>query len=87
MGLVLKVLSWLIVNYFKVFVKIVKNIIVISMLIFGCCLSDINFNLLFVLGYWVDMVCDEDDMILFYLFCLEEEDEGIVEDKVGVNKW
>lgn len=33
------------------------------------------------------MVCDEDDMILFYLFCLEDEDEGIVEDKVGVNKW
>lgn len=68
-------MSWLIVNYFKVFVKIVKNKVIISMLIFGCCLSDINLNFLIVFECGVELVYDEDDMILLYFLCLEDEEE------------
>lgn len=86
MGSASKVSSRPIVNYPKAPVKTAKNTTATSMLISGRCSSDINSNLLSALAHRADMACDEDDMTPLYLPCLEEEDEGTVEDKVGVNK-
>ena len=86
MGSASKVSSRPIVNYPKTPVKTAKNTTATSMLISGRCSSDINSNLLSALTHRADMACDEDDMTPLYLPCLEEEDEGAAEDKLGVNR-
>lgn len=86
MGSASKVSSRPIVNYPKAPVKTAKNTTATGMLISGRCSSDINSNLLSALAHRADTACDEDDMTPLYLPCLEDEDEGEAEDKLGVNR-
>lgn len=71
MGFVVKVISCFFVNFLKKLVKIINGKNIMSMLLLGCCFGDINLNYLFEEEYGENK---DDDMILLYLMCLEEDE-------------